>query len=127
MLSSPLAKARYAKNRWCQRSTATMMRAMPKPRLNPAHDSAAEQGSSVAKLLADYAAMSPDDQPSSEMNRRLSQPPLFQGASVEKTSPVLGEAARSAGEGLAREIGGRDGPEPTRYGDWEKSGRCIDF
>ena len=25
------------------------------------------------------------------------------------------------------EIGGRKGPEPTRYGDWEKSGRCIDF
>lgn len=27
----------------------------------------------------------------------------------------------------AKEIGGRDGPEPTRYGDWEKNGRCIDF
>lgn len=26
-----------------------------------------------------------------------------------------------------KEIGGRDGPEPTRYGDWEKNGRCIDF
>ena len=26
-----------------------------------------------------------------------------------------------------REVGGRDGPEPTRYGDWEKNGRCIDF
>lgn len=26
-----------------------------------------------------------------------------------------------------REIGGRKGPEPTRYGDWEKGGRCIDF
>jgi len=26
-----------------------------------------------------------------------------------------------------REIGGRPGPEPTRYGDWEKNGRCIDF
>lgn len=27
-----------------------------------------------------------------------------------------------------REIGGRSsGPEPTRYGDWEKNGRCIDF
>ncbi|GAA4867257.1 DUF1674 domain-containing protein [Luteimonas vadosa] len=25
------------------------------------------------------------------------------------------------------EIGGRPGPEPTRYGDWEKNGRCIDF
>ena len=26
-----------------------------------------------------------------------------------------------------KEIGGRDGPDPTRYGDWEKHGRCIDF
>jgi len=26
-----------------------------------------------------------------------------------------------------REIGGRGGLDPTRYGDWEKSGRCIDF
>lgn len=26
-----------------------------------------------------------------------------------------------------KEIGGRPGPEPTRYGDWEKGGRCIDF
>jgi hypothetical protein len=25
------------------------------------------------------------------------------------------------------EIGGRKGPEPTRYGDWEKDGRCVDF
>ncbi|MGJ4730754.1 DUF1674 domain-containing protein [Luteimonas sp. SDU101] len=25
------------------------------------------------------------------------------------------------------EFGGRDGPDPTRYGDWEKNGRCIDF
>jgi hypothetical protein len=25
------------------------------------------------------------------------------------------------------EIGGRAGPEPTRFGDWEKNGRCIDF
>ena len=26
-----------------------------------------------------------------------------------------------------QEIGGPPGPEPTRYGDWEKAGRCIDF
>ena len=25
------------------------------------------------------------------------------------------------------EIGGPSGPEPTRYGDWEKGGRCTDF
>jgi hypothetical protein len=26
-----------------------------------------------------------------------------------------------------REIGGRGGLDPTRHGDWEKDGRCIDF
>ncbi len=25
------------------------------------------------------------------------------------------------------ETGGPKGPEPTRYGDWERKGRCIDF
>lgn len=25
------------------------------------------------------------------------------------------------------EIGGPKGPEPTRYGDWEKNGLCSDF
>ncbi len=26
-----------------------------------------------------------------------------------------------------KEIGGPKGLEPTRYGDWERKGRCIDF
>jgi len=26
-----------------------------------------------------------------------------------------------------KEIGGQKGPEPTRYGDWEKNGRVTDF
>jgi hypothetical protein len=25
------------------------------------------------------------------------------------------------------EHGGPSGPEPTRYGDWERNGRCSDF
>jgi hypothetical protein len=28
---------------------------------------------------------------------------------------------------LPVELGGRDGPEPVRYGDWEKKGIAIDF
>jgi hypothetical protein len=28
---------------------------------------------------------------------------------------------------MPKEIGGPKGPEPTRYGDWEKNGRCTDF
>ncbi len=35
--------------------------------------------------------------------------------------------AETAAQPLPKEIGGRDGPEPVRYGDWEKNGRCIDF
>jgi hypothetical protein len=30
-------------------------------------------------------------------------------------------------QGQPPEVGGRAGPEPTRFGDWEKNGRCIDF
>ncbi len=28
---------------------------------------------------------------------------------------------------MPKELGGRDGPEPTRYGDWEKNGIISDF
>ena len=28
---------------------------------------------------------------------------------------------------LEKEVGGRKGPEPTRYGDWEKNGIISDF
>jgi hypothetical protein len=45
--------------------------------------------------------------------------------------PASGDAVADGAEGKEnkrpREIGGREGPEPTRYGDWEKNGRCIDF
>jgi len=36
-------------------------------------------------------------------------------------------ASKDGGMRKEKEIGGRDGPDPTRYGDWEKGGRCIDF
>jgi hypothetical protein len=36
-------------------------------------------------------------------------------------------AAKGAADELPREVGGRDGPEPVRYGDWEKKGIAIDF
>lgn len=32
-----------------------------------------------------------------------------------------------AARDLPPEFGGVDGPEPTRYGDWEAKGRCTDF
>lgn len=30
-------------------------------------------------------------------------------------------------EAMPVELGGRDGPEPVRYGDWERKGIAVDF
>jgi hypothetical protein len=38
----------------------------------------------------------------------------------------LADAKRAANP-RPKEVGGRDGPEPTRYGDWEKDGIVSDF
>jgi hypothetical protein len=35
--------------------------------------------------------------------------------------------ARRSAAPLPKEIGGRQGPEPTRYGDWEINGLACDF
>ena len=54
----------------------------------------------------------------------------------EKTMPPA--AQRALAEAQARrlqakqeqrqvELGGRDGPDPVRFGDWEKKGIAIDF
>jgi hypothetical protein len=37
------------------------------------------------------------------------------------------DAAAARKVARPREIGGREGLDPTRYGDWELRGRCIDF
>jgi hypothetical protein len=62
-----------------------------------------------AGFLANFALM-----PNTEDQPELKAPP-------EPVAPPPPAAA------IARELGGRDGLEPTRYGDWELRGRCIDF
>ena len=56
----------------------------------------------------------------------------------ETPKPLPPEALRALAEAEERrrqansadlppELGGRDGPEPVRYGDWERKGLAIDF
>ncbi|MEO0343939.1 MAG: DUF1674 domain-containing protein [Pseudomonadota bacterium] len=56
----------------------------------------------------------------------------------EKKTRIAEAAERALAEAKARqaaakkralpvELGGRDGPEPTRFGDWEKKGVTYDF
>lgn len=56
----------------------------------------------------------------------------------EDEKPIPAAAKRALAEAEERrrkskeqilqvELGGRDGPDPVRYGDWEKKGIAIDF
>jgi len=73
---------------------------------------------------------------------RPPQPPTSEAAPdpARKTPPLPPAAQRAVAEAAARraerdrkpadqpkEAGGRDGPDPTRYGDWEKDGIASDF
>jgi hypothetical protein len=71
---------------------------------------------------------------SSTITNAASEPP----ATAQPTAVQENGVAQAAGgtmpatvkEGGAQdatEHGGRDGLDPTRFGDWEKGGRCIDF
>ena len=44
-----------------------------------------------------------------------------------RNPPQPARPAEHSRENEAREVGGPRGPEPTRYGDWERKGRCVDF
>jgi len=56
-----------------------------------------------------------------------SAPPTSHSPPVP-SDPSTGRAApATSAPHQPLEIGGPPGPEPTRYGDWEKKGRCIDF
>ncbi|MEM1274288.1 MAG: DUF1674 domain-containing protein [Pseudomonadota bacterium] len=58
-----------------------------------------------------------------DTSKQSSLPPAAERALAEA------EARRAKKKDLAlpKELGGRDGPEPVRYGDWEKKGIAVDF
>lgn len=71
--------------------------------------------------MTDNAADKPKDQPQDAARRDL--PPAAQRALAEA------EERRKArkSESRPKELGGPKGEEPTRYGDWERGGRAVDF
>lgn len=54
-----------------------------------------------------------------------------QGGSVDTVFPSTTRPRTAEGQAEdrpeAEEIGGPQGAEPTRFGDWERNGRCSDF
>lgn len=54
-------------------------------------------------------------------------PPLALSPEAAALKPPQAHAVPSAPAEMPPETGGPKGPEPTRYGDWERKGRCSDF
>jgi len=48
-------------------------------------------------------------------------------ATATPAAGALPGTTQAPGVAAVVEHGGPSGPEPTRYGDWERAGRCIDF
>ena len=59
--------------------------------------------------------------PEAEAARRAALPEVARRALAEAEARAAGDLE------LPRELGGRNGPEPVRYGDWELKGLAIDF
>mgnify|MGYP001380768830 CR=1 FL=1 len=50
------------------------------------------------------------------------------GATFDKSSDCNSrDEKKTVKADMPPETNGPKGPEPTRYGDWEKNGRCTDF
>ena len=53
--------------------------------------------------------------------------PLPEAAKRALAEAEARRAAAKAAEATAKELGGPKGPEPTRFGDWERNGIASDF
>lgn len=56
---------------------------------------------------------------------RKDLPPAAQRALAE--AEERRQKAHAEARDMPKELGGRDGLDPARYGDWEKKGIAIDF
>lgn len=65
--------------------------------------------------------MTTDTPPDAAKSDRLKE------AAARALDEAAARRAADKGKALPTELGGRDGPEPTRFGDWERKGITSDF
>lgn len=70
-------------------------------------------------------------QPLAEKNNAdlVEEASAAKGTATQARTIEMNAASESNARASARliEIDGPAGPDPARYGDWERRGRCIDF
>lgn len=75
-----------------------------------------------------YSTALPLDILQRRVEMRNSEPGLQEGDEIEFVNPPSSTGGEApTWERDPRESGGPSGPEPTRYTDWERNGRCYDF
>jgi hypothetical protein len=75
------------------------------------------EGVSYGRAGAILAEFAPVPNAPSDVEAPAIAPAIAAGATTAPVRPA----------DVVPESGGPQGPEPTRFGDWEKNGRCIDF
>jgi hypothetical protein len=81
----------------------------------------------IAKTSATMSLQAPAAAPASATAAASASAIAAKANALEQTAAVLDAPKAQPNSGPPREIGGREGLDPTRYGDWELRGRCIDF
>jgi len=71
--------------------------------------------------------MAPTGQPENPKPERELTPQARRALAEAVERRRLADQRRAAEPQQPKEVGGRDGPDPTRYGDWEKGGIASDF
>jgi hypothetical protein len=71
--------------------------------------------------------MDTPEQPENPKPERELTPEARRALAEAEERRRLADARRAASPQPPKEVGGRDGPDPTRYGDWEKGGIASDF
>lgn len=54
-------------------------------------------------------------------------PPALPPEALRALAEAEERRRNAAQQDLPPELGGRNGPEPVRYGDWERKGLAVDF
>ncbi|TMM52352.1 DUF1674 domain-containing protein [Sulfitobacter sabulilitoris] len=94
---------------------------MPDPKPNPApQPDLPEPSQPEPKPIPDTPG---GPKPAPQPGPKPDLPPAAQRALAEAEARRI----EAADLGLPAELGGRDGPEPVRFGDWERKGIAVDF
>lgn len=81
----------------------------------------------MAKQRSEDGAPEAPDETGAQPERRRALSPAARRALAEAEARRAEQRAREAELAGKPEIDGREGPDPVRYGDWEKKGLASDF